>query len=144
MKNITQISLVVVLIILLIVQSSCKKEEYADIPNVYVNLNLDISSTLYIELYSVGGWVNITGGYRGITIYRCTPDEFVAFERCCPYDATVEGVRVDVDPSGLTLTDTICGSTFLILDGSVVSGPATMPLKQYKTGYNGDILHVYN
>lgn len=124
--------------------TGCKKDSYAEIPNVYVNLNLDISSTLYLELTHVGGWVNLTGGYKGITVYRVSTDEFVAFERCCPYDPDVEEARVEVDDSGLTLTDSVCGSQFLILDGSVVEGPANIPLKRYRTEFDGDNLHIYN
>jgi hypothetical protein len=133
-----------VFLFLLLASDACKKDQYANIPSVYVNLNLDISSTLYIELNNVGGWVNITGGYKGITVYRSTYEDFVAFERCCPYDPDIEAARVSVDASGLTLTDTVCGSTFLILDGSVVNGPASMPLKQYYTSFDGDNLHIYN
>ncbi len=143
MKKITTV-LVLILFSILFQESSCKKEDYANIPNVYVDISLDISSTFYIELNNVGGWVNLTGGYKGITVYRSSTDAFVAFERCCPYDADVSAAIVQVDDSGLTLTDSICGSTFLILDGSVVNGPATMPLKQYRADFNGDILHIYN
>jgi hypothetical protein len=143
MKKITAFSFLILFAAALIT-SSCKKEAYADIPNVYVNLSLDISSTFYIELNNVGGWVNLTGGYRGITVYRSSYDTFVAFERCCPYDADVDAAMVEVDASGLTLTDSICGSTFLILDGSVVNGPATVPLKQYRADFDGDILRIYN
>jgi hypothetical protein len=132
------------LLFLIVIMYSCKKDKGPQIPNLYVSLNLDISSTIYIELNSVGGWVNITGGYKGIIVYRVTMDEFVAFERCCSYDPDVEAARVVVDTSGLTLTDAVCGSRFLILDGSVVNGPATQPLKQYHADYDGDILHIYN
>lgn len=144
MKKITVSTLLLLLFVVALPVSSCKKEAYANIPNVYVDIYLDISSTLYIELSSVGGYVNITGGYKGITVYRASTDQFMAFERCCPYDADVDAARIEVDASGLTLTDSVCGSTFLILDGSVVSGPATMPLKQYRTDFDGDNLHIYN
>jgi nitrite reductase/ring-hydroxylating ferredoxin subunit len=130
--------------IILISGNACKKDQYANIPSVYVNLNLDISSTFYIELSAVGGYVNVTGGYKGITIYRASIDQFVAFERCCPYDPDITAAIVEVDPSGLALTDSVCGSKYLILDGSVVSGPATKPLKQYRTSFDGDILHISN
>ena len=123
---------------------SCKKDRRTEIPNVYVNLYLDVNSTMYLELNLVGGWVNITGGYRGITVYRSSTDDFVAFERTCPHDADVESAYVSVDDSGLTLTCASCGSRFLILDGSVVDGPSTLPLKQYYTTYDGTTLHIFN
>jgi hypothetical protein len=134
----------ILFVLLIILPCSCKKDERPQIPNVYVNLTLDISSTLYIELNSVGGHVNLTGGYKGITVYRLSTDEFVAFERCCSYDPDVADARVVVDTSGLTLSDAVCGSQFLILDGSVVNGPATAPLKQYRTQFDGDYLKIYN
>jgi Rieske Fe-S protein len=88
--------------------------------------------------------VNLTGGYRGITVYRASQYDFVAFERCCTYDVEVDSARVDVDPSGLSLSCPACGSQFLILDGSIITGPATRPLKQFYTQFDGDDLHIYN
>lgn len=130
--------------IALIFACSCKKDQYAEIPNVYVNLYLNINSTLYIELNNVGGWVNLTGGYRGILVYRESTDIFKAYERACPYDPDESGAIIVVDASGLTMSDATCGSQYLILDGSVVSGPATLPLKQYRTDFDGSTLHIYN
>jgi hypothetical protein len=144
MTRITRTGLLLLSVFLLATDAGCKKDYYKEIPSVYVDVYLDISSTLYIELSTVGGYVNLTGGYRGITVYRGSIDEFVAFERCCPYDPEVDSARVKVDTSGLTLSDAACGSTYLILDGSVVDGPATMPLKQYRTYFDGDILHITN
>ena len=135
-------STIIILSALLII--SCKKDNRVQIPNVYVNINLDISSTIYIELNNVGGYVNITGGYKGITVRRNDISDFVAFERCCSYDPTVPAAIVTVDSSGLSLTCHVCGSKFLILDGSIIKGPATQPLKQYNTSFDGEILNIHN
>ncbi|MEI6764527.1 MAG: hypothetical protein WCM76_02730 [Bacteroidota bacterium] len=137
-------SLFLFLVLFFVGASSCKKDQYKDIPNVYVNLYLNINSTLYMELNNVGGWVNITGGYQGILVYRESTDLFMAYERTCPYDPDVSGAMIVVDTSGLTMSDGICGSRYLILDGSVVNGPATLPLKQYRTEFDGNTLHIYN
>lgn len=123
---------------------SCKKDVRHEIPNVYVNLYIDPNSTMYFQLNTVGGWLHLTGGYRGITVYRASVDEFVCFERTCPHDADQESAYVDVDQNGLTLTCKTCSSQFLILDGSVVTGPATIPLKKYNNTYDGLVLHIYN
>ena len=105
---------------------------------------LNISSTLYIDLASVGGWENLTGGYRGVVVYREASDQFVAFDRACPYDWQTDSAYVSVEPSGLVIKCKSCGSEYLIIDGSVVKGPATYPLKQYNTSFDGLTLHVYN
>ncbi|MCK9611675.1 MAG: hypothetical protein WC401_06745 [Bacteroidales bacterium] len=122
---------------------SCKKQKNP-IPDVYVDIYLNISSTLYLELSTVGGWVTITGGYRGIVVYRSSVDEFVAFEQACPYDWEADSAYVAVEPSGLILKCHNCFSEYLITDGSIVNGPAIYPLKQYKTGFDGQTLHIYN
>ncbi len=122
----------------------CKKQNNNPIPETYVSFYLNISSTLYLNLASVGGWENITGGYKGVVVYRKSSDEFMAFERACPYDWEIDSGYVSVDPSGLILKCKSCASEFLILDGSIVHGPSTLSLKQYKTEFDGQTLHVYN
>ena len=134
----------VLLLVSLLVFVSCKKENKNPIPDVYVSFYMNISSTIYIELASVGGWVNLTGGYKGVVVYRASSDEFVAFERACPYDWETDSAYVDVEPSGLVLQCKKCKSEYLILDGSIVSGVAKYPLKQYKADFDGQTLHVYN
>lgn len=136
--------LLVGVIVLLMVSPACKKENTNPIPDAYVSLYLNISSTLYIELSSVGGWVNLTGGYRGLTVYRASADEFMVFERACPFDWEETSAFVTVDTSGLLLRCAHCGSEYLILDGSVFKGPSNLPLKQYRTTFDGMTLHIFN
>ena len=121
----------------------CKKDK-DEIPYVYVNFYVDINSTQYIGLNSVGGYIYVTGGVRGIIIYRKSVDEFVAFERDCPYQPTNSCALVEVDQSAVMAVDSCCGSKFLLLDGSIIEGPATIMLKQYQTSFDGNILHVFN
>ena len=124
---------------------SCNKTvEHPNIPNVAVNIQMDISSTMYVELSTIGGWVYITGGYKGIVVYRVSPDEFVAYDRACPYNPTLPCERITMDPSGITLTDSCCSSNFSVLDGSIIHGPATIPLKRYNTQFDGQILRIWN
>lgn len=128
----------------LILSFSCRKDSsYDPIPNVYVNLSLDLSSTLYVELSTIGGWVYLTGGYKGIVVYRLSEYDFVAYDRACSYDPS-NSCRLEMDKSGLQLTDSCCGSQFIILDGSVHTPPATAPLKAYNTQFDGQYLRIYN
>lgn len=122
----------------------CKNDDDNLIPFVAVDFTIDITSTFYTELSAVGGYVYVTGGYKGIVIYRLSMDEFLAYDRCCPFDPKVPCERVEMESSGLTLIDSCCGSRFNILDGSVIEGPATHLLRQYFTYYDGRYLRVYN
>ena len=125
---------------------SCSKHETGqnDIPTVMVNFSINPNSTEYLELNHVTGWVPLTGGYRGIIVYRKSIDEFLAFERACPFDWQTPDAQVRVDTSGITLTCPVCSSRFIIIDGSPYQGPSPYPLKQYRTAFDGNLLYVYN
>jgi nitrite reductase/ring-hydroxylating ferredoxin subunit len=122
---------------------SCSKDESETIPYVYVNFSIQPNSTVYQKLNTVGGWEYITGGYNGIVVYRLSQDEFVAFDRACPYDYK-NSCRIVVESSFTTTIDSCCGSRFLLNDGSPFKGPASVSLKKYKTYYDGNSLRISN
>ena len=116
----------------------------SNVPNVAVNLRLLVSNPDFINLNAVGGYVNLTGGSRGIIVYRFSVDEFRAFDRHCPFNAD-EGCRVTVNSTDIEAEDdACCGSKFLIIDGSVIEGPANQQLKPYTTSFDGNSLLIYN
>jgi nitrite reductase/ring-hydroxylating ferredoxin subunit len=122
--------------------NSCGKEETRDvIPYVYVNFAMYPNT---IDFIADGQWAYVSGGYKGIIIYRPQNDEFMAYERACPHDPLIDGARVEVESSGIIAIDSVCGSRFLLTDGSPIEGPAGISLKQYRTSYDGHILMVYN
>ena len=136
----------------LFVFGSCKKEDPQneipdvpdEIPDVPVNFSLDPNSTQYLELNVVNGWVYLTGGYRGILVFRKSVTEFMAYERACPYDWDLANARLEVDVSGITAVCPSCQSKFILLDGSPYEGPSPYPMKQYQTTYDGILLYIYN
>jgi nitrite reductase/ring-hydroxylating ferredoxin subunit len=134
----------IILFVTILFIASCKKDEKDYVPNVYVNFQIDPNSTMYLSLNQVGGWAYVTGGVKGIIVYREDQEVFKAYDRACPYDYDVTGSLVYVEPSGLTLIDSLCKSRYIITDGSVLNGPTTKGLKAYKTSYDGRLLYVYN
>ncbi len=132
-------------IIVLGLSFACNKEtSHQSIPDVAVNVQIDPNSTMYLELNTIGGWVYLTGGYRGILVYRLSNEDFVAYDRACPYEPYETAAIITMDASGITCSDLHCGSQFNIVDGSVIKGPSTMPLKQFYTYYDGNILLITN
>jgi nitrite reductase/ring-hydroxylating ferredoxin subunit len=129
---------------LLVITGCSKEEKRNEIPVVAVSFVIDPNSTEYLELNGVGGWVTLTGGYRGIIVYRKSISEFMAFERACPYDWELIDARIEVDPSGLTATCPSCKSSFILIDGTPYEGPTPYPLKQYQTQFDGNLLYVSN
>jgi len=134
--------------------TSCDENEDLPVQLGYTNIYIRPNSTEYLQLNTVGGWAYLNGSTlsRGILVYRLSTDEFKAYERtptykpdsCCVYLPVEKCGKVIVDESGIIVKDTCAGTRYLILDGSVVDGPARYALLQYQTNYDGDILHIYN
>ena len=144
MKKYKLIYFSILISIFLIIIPQCKKDNQDEIPYAYVNFYINLNSTQYIDLNNIGGYAYLTGGVRGIIIYRRSVDEFKAYERNCPYQPYNTCATINVDPSAIMAIDTCCGSQFLLLDGSIIQGPSTNLLKQYRTSFDGTTLHVFN
>jgi hypothetical protein len=136
--------------------SACKKngdDPNSDIPYAHINVVINPNSTLYQELNIVSGWMYypyVNAPSRGLIIYRLTQDQFLAYERTPPVNS-----NSCCDPnSGLCtylvvgdyypfVYDTCSDMSYQIIDGSPIS-PATIPLKQYMTSYDGMNLYINN
>ena len=123
---------------------SCKKDAGDVVPDVYVNIYIYTTDPEFVSINAVGGWVYITGGSRGIVVYRNSVEEFMAYDRHCTYEPSNSCARIEVEQSNITAVDSCCGSKFVLTDGSVASGPASLPLKQYQAKLEGTTLHIFN
>lgn len=133
--------------------SSCKKKSKTvqdNIPYQTVNISIKPSEPLYFKIQAVGGWVYINGGINGIIVYRQTStnssNDFVAIERTSTQLPDNPYALAKVQSDNFTLKDTISGSKWQITNGTVLSGPATLPLRLYNTYYDAgtDILTIRN
>ena len=137
---------------ILVLFSFCKKKTTTvqdNIPYQTVNINLYPNDPLYFRLQTVGGWMYINGGVNGIIIFRQTmtgATDFVALERTSTYLPNDANAAVKVLSDNFTLKDTVSGSTWQLNNGAVLSGPATLSLRQYQTIYdNGTgVLNIRN
>ena len=121
-------------------------ENQSNIPTVFVDIYIDLNDPLYSKLTLPGSYEYITGGVNGILVYHTINDEYQAFERTCPYDPDCGKVYVDEDNFNAVDSD-CCGSEFsLLLNGTVVQGPAVYPLKMYGAFFdiNTNTLHIKN
>lgn len=138
-----------------VILASCDKgdDPNSDIPYVYINVVINPNSTMYQELNIVGGWMYyqyVDAPSRGLIIYRMTNDEFKAYERtppmnsnaCCDLESGFCSTLI-VDDYYPFVQDTCSDYSFQILDGSPLS-PATVPLKSYRTVYDGQNLYITN
>ena len=126
--------------------SGCSKnsDTVNNIPYVGVSFSINPNSTEYIHLNTVDGWEYLTGGYKGILVFRKSVTEFVAFERACPYDWQNTNARINIDTSGITAYCPVCKSKYVLIDGTPYNGPSRYPLRQYQTSYDGNLLYISN
>jgi len=136
-----QLKIIFISILFLII--GCNKDDNSAIPLVSVDLYYNLSNPEFIHLKVDNGWTYVTGGSRGIVIYRSN-GEYRAFDRHCPYNPSSSCGLVSVDVTNITGIDDCCGSKFLMSTGQVTQGPATQSLKQYQTSFDGNVLRIFN
>lgn len=127
------------------VNFSCQ-ENTNRLPNVYVNIVLDLNKPEFSELNTPGNFIYITGGIAGIIVYHDLDGQYKAFDRACPYDFYSCGGRVEVKDigTGVVVDSSCCGSEFSITnEGAVLKGPARTPLKRYRVQYNPEANTLY-
>jgi nitrite reductase/ring-hydroxylating ferredoxin subunit len=146
MKNtMSKIAIFFITILVSIFLFTCKKDKDR-IPYVYVDFYLNLNDPDFNELSVVGNAIAVTGGVKGVIIYRKSFDEFVALDRCCSYEPSKSCEYVSVDSTGLFAECNCCKSQFFLYDGYVNKGPAEYPLAEYRTSFNSysNTLHVFN
>lgn len=120
------------------------KNKYEGIPNISVDIYINIQNPQYQNLSGMGSWAYIEGGSKGIIVFNSDNENFLAFERHCPYDSQNSCSRVSVDETNLFAVDSCCSSKYQLLNGSAIDGPASLPLIGYNTSFDGNIIHIWN
>lgn len=137
----------VILFSLILFISSCKKDNNT-VTGGYVNAQIYLNDPSSVQLNSIGGWIyfsNGSSGLKGLIIFRRSQEEFSAYDRACTYHTTESCALVEVESNNTFGIDSCCGSRFNLYSlGIVEKGPATQPLIQYNTTFDGSILHVFN
>lgn len=105
-------------------------------PDIVINTTLPEYNSLVTK-----GYQNISGGVRGIILYRLNSATYYAFERNCSFQPNDACATVEVDASGLYMKDTCCGSTF-DFSGNATGAPAFRPLRKYATTTSGSIVTI--
>lgn len=103
--------------------------------NKNVDFTLDLTSSQYKSLQTNGGYI-----YKeGIIVAKTINGDYVAVSAIC----THAGTYVQYTASNNSFYCPSHGSDFTT-SGSVINGPAYIPLKQYKTALSGNSLRVYS
>ncbi|MGB0390710.1 MAG: ubiquinol-cytochrome c reductase iron-sulfur subunit [Salibacteraceae bacterium] len=113
------------------------------IPNVFVDVQININEPSAFDLGPIGGYLYLNGGSNGLIVYRADLNEFKCYDRHSPHNVD-DWCQVSVDSTGFVLQDPCSGSEFSIFDGSILKGPSTIPLKQYPTTFDGTYILISN
>lgn len=136
MRQIYSTIVIIGSIIMPLLLTSCKGEAHP-IPNVPVNISINLDLPSYQTLNAPGGYAYVNGGSRGIVVYR-NFDEFVALDRHSTYNHEDPCAVVEVDSINIfELVDTCSGSRYSIQSGVVLQGPAQWGLRRYNSSWNG-------
>jgi hypothetical protein len=110
-----------------------------------IEVNLTLPS--YSGLQGISGYAYVSGGVKGIVIYRKSQNEFVAFDRM----ATTENAAdcesgVVINPDNFLVLDDPCSDTqYSLFDGSIVSGDVEWGLRGYIVQFDGsNTLRILN
>ena len=128
----------------LLIASCNSKDDY--IPEVYVDILVNLSSPEYSDLQIPGNSIFIKGGVEGIIIYRCNGDCYKVYDRNCSYEPSLACSVIDSVNAGTGIAYCGCCSAAFSLseDGRVLNSPALLPLKQYHWHLQGSQMHIYN
>lgn len=128
---------------MVVLPCACKKKSRAVQDNIAyqtVNVTIYTHDPLYFKLQSVGGWLYYNNaGVNGLIVYRKaqnSSNDFVAIERTSTYLPNNPYAAVKVQSDNFTLKDTVSGSKWQMVDGAVITPPATLPLRIYTTFYD--------
>lgn len=134
------------------ISSSCNKRNDENmVPNVPVNIRINMELPLYYNLQFPGNYIYLNGGNKGITLFHGFDGEYYATDRTCPYQPFEECSRVELDSNftfrcGATHQGAFqkcCDSKFQY-DGFLSNGPSIYGLRVYRVFRSGNILDISN
>lgn len=122
-------------VLFLSILEACSKNTSSLTPSGPVDFTLDLTNSQYSSLKTAGGYVYS----NGIIVAQTVNGDYLAVSAAC----THQGTYVQYVTSNNSFYCPSHGSDFSTT-GSVLRGPANVPLTQYKTALSGNSLHVYS
>jgi hypothetical protein len=143
-KKIKIISALFICLSLMSCKKKAKQVQDNNVPYTPVNVTIYPNDPLNFKIQTPGGWMYFNGGVSGLVVYRKTSTEFIALDRTSTFDPNTLAARIQVQSDSFTCKDTLSGSKWQIVDGAVMQGPATYPLRAYAANYDGNTLRITN
>nr|WP_319572982.1 Rieske 2Fe-2S domain-containing protein [uncultured Draconibacterium sp.] len=119
--------------------SSCNEID-SEIPDAWVGLEIKLEHDNELTVPGNSAYFP-NQGFGGIIVYCETEGSYYAFDAACTNEINPS---CKVENDGAVGKCSCCESEYIFIGGTVLKGPATAPLKQYKTSLTGNTLRVYN
>lgn len=113
------------------------------LPDVLVNKTLYLNNPSNNALLVVGGWVEVSGGIKGIVVYHASVDNYLAYDLACPHYSPSECSKMTVE-NDLYMLCSCDNSKFALAFGGAPQSDTPYPAKQYRVINNGDTLLITN
>jgi len=143
MPTIRKFTLLLVVLVLLGV--SCRDRRENLLPQVSFSIFINVNEPAFFDITVPTGWMYYGWNNVDLIIYRNSMTEFTAMDARSTFNVQ-DGCMVQVMSDNVLIEDPCSGSKWLLQDGSVVNGPAAMPLLRYENTFdsNSGILHIFN
>ncbi len=126
--------------------SSCVEEQPKVIPDVFVDITINLDEPLYNHLNSINNAIKYPNqgyGGNGVIIYRYTYEDYLAFDATCPqHIANSTSINLDDGGSAGTGTCPHCKTVYHFANFGLAN--KGYPLKLYSVSLNGRMLRVTN
>lgn len=113
------------------------------LPNIPVNREVNLSNPSNNALLAVGGWVEVSGGIKGIVVYHASIDNYLAYDLACPHLLPSACTKMIVQ-DGLNMECTCDNTKFALALGGAPQSGTQYPAKQYRVIKEGNILIITN
>ena len=125
----------------LLIASCNSQDDY--IPEIYVNILIDLGLPEYSDLQIPGNSIFIEGGVKGIVIYHGVGNDYRVYDRNCSYQPSLSCSVIDSVSSGIAYCG-CCNSVFSLENGDILNSPALLPLKKYYWTLAGNQMQISN
>ena len=114
------------------------------IQSLPLNITTDLNNPQLINALVPGGFVELTGGSKGVLLMNVNGSEFIAYDKLCPADACSTPMTFD---GSFTLKCNCDGSEYGVGKG-IGGAPQTegfiCPAIEYRVIKNGSVLRITN
>ena len=134
----------VLILVVLAVFASCSNSDDGNtlLPNVTVNVSLNLNLPAYQDLLINNGSVFVPGhGIKGIIVFRLSESNILAWDAACPHISPNQCSTMSIN--GVKMVCACDNSEFSILDGSPLSG-TQFSARQYRASLVGNTITITN